>query len=330
MTPLHFPCTSGKKLHLPFAHTSLKFGEDLLLSPNSLTRASTCKHVPVDHELAYASLLRPLLPYVTQALDEAFPTARGKLELTSDGEFAISTSHQRASRHALDEALKFVFAVEQGAPSEEKLRHLSLFVAYCVAALVARSLKDFPTADEKAWLATSFVGVRAARAGFTSKAAHTRYSEQMETAQAIEKTLPLEVRLGLDRHDPLLPTQRVRAPGEAVTLAIIPWPGLLGAEIPVLTTFDAADRLSCDVYAERFGSAAQAVGRLGQQQVSLAEGVSDLETLLGNVTAAMGSHTAFEMALASAAGTFRSSSFRLESYGRVFHVWRPLSPRRAG
>jgi hypothetical protein len=152
----------------------------------------------------------------------------------------------------------------------------------------------------------------------------------METAQAIEKTLPLEVRLGLDRHDPLLPTQRVRAPGEAVTLATIPWPGLLGAEIPVLTTFEAADRLSCDVYAERFGSAAQAVGRLGQQQVSLAEGVSDLETLLGNVTAAMGSYTAFEMALGSAAGTFRSSSFRLESYGRVFHVWRPLSPRRAG
>jgi hypothetical protein len=330
MTPLHFPCAPGKRLQLPFAHTSLKFGDNLLLSPNSLTRASTCEKVPVDHELAYVSLLRPLLPYVTQALGEAFPAAQGRLELTSDGELAVSPSHQPACQHALEEAMKFVFAVEHGAPTEEKHQHLSLFVGYCVAALVARSLAALPTADETAWLATSFVGVRAVRGGFTSKAAHVRYTEQMDEARAIEKALPLDVRLGLDRHEPLLPTQRVRAPGEASTLATIPWPGLLGAEIPALTTFEAADRLSCDVYAERFGAAAQAVGRLGQQQVSLAEGVSDLGTLLGQVAAAMGSHTSFEMALASATGTFRSSSFRLESYGRVFHVWRPLSPRGAG
>jgi hypothetical protein len=321
MTPLFFPCAPGKSARYPFERTTLNFGESLLLSPQSLTRVSSCETVGVRDEVEYAAMLRQLLPYIGQALAEAFPVVRGKLEMALTGEFNVIPTREAASLHALEEALKFVLAVEAGNDDLVRYRHLGVFVAYCVAALVARCLARFESQNEPAWLALWFMGTQSVRAGFTSRARYSRYTEQFNAATVLERQLPLDVRLGLDGENMPLPTQRLRTPGEEADMAAIPWAGLLGAEIEPLSTYEAARLLETDIYAERIGSKNYALGRIGFQRVQLDE-LSDLPALLDNILERMGNSESLMTTLVSRTGRFSSSSNRLVSYGRIFHSWR--------
>ena len=323
MTPIHYPTPPGKAYQFPFCRTSLKFGDSMLLSAQSLTSIRSCATIGVHDEGLYAALLRQLLPYVGMALAEAFPVTSGALAIAPTGECEVVRASQPAYLHAVEEAMTYILAVEQGTARKNKHHALSLFVGYCISALTARVLAGFPSQAEPAWLAVWFLGVHAARAGFVTEEAHTRHVEQMEAARAIERTLPLEVRLGLDGA-PLLPTQRVRTPGYEVVQPPLPWPGLLGASLPDLTAFEAAERLGCDLYAERIGETSHAVGRFAYQPVCLTEGLRDLGALLDQVTRAMGPAENYDMTLKTKTGTFRSTSHRLSSFGRVFHTWRPL------
>lgn len=321
MTPLFFPCAPGRSAHYPFERTTLKFGDSLLLSTQSLTRISSCETVGVRNEVEYAAMLRQLLPFIGQALAEAFPLMQGALELTG-GEFRVVDAQQPASLHALEEALKFILAVEAHSSDFTRQRHLAIFVAYCVAALVARTLKRFESDNEPAWLALWFMSTQCVRAGFTSQVRHARFVTQMTAAHELERNLPLEVRLGLDG-DPLLPTQRVCPPGEEAVLPPIPWAGLLGAEITPLTAYEAARRLGTDLYAERIKKADFCLGRIGFQQVHLA-GLNDLTALIDYLEDRLGAHDAIDASLDSGSGRFRSQSLRFTSCERIVHRWRFL------